>query len=193
MCMISGLLLLISFWVSAYSYTVVTGIVGEGVILPCTVEYKDKFSYNTLNIIWRTEGVRVHHFYYGNVQEKHQDKMFKGRTQLFYAEFPKGNLSLLLNNIRISDAGIYECIVFISKYTFRIKTELVVQDKALGFTNESSGANFSILVLIICVVIAFVVFLRRRKRSRGSPEMQSRRNSQDTTKDERKPTKEKES
>ncbi|KAG8577724.1 hypothetical protein GDO81_010275 [Engystomops pustulosus] len=169
MCMTAELLLLMSFWVPAYSNTVVSGDVGEDVILPCTVEYKEEFSYNTLNILWKTEHIHVYSFFYGNFQEEHQDEIFKGRAQLFHAEFPKGNVSLLLRNIQTSDAGIYTCSVFISKYTHKRITELVVRDRSHAYTSESSEVKVSVVVIMVCLIIGFIAFLRRRKRSRGTP------------------------
>ncbi|KAM4035671.1 V-set domain-containing T-cell activation inhibitor 1-like isoform 1-T2 [Anomaloglossus baeobatrachus] len=129
MCILVELLLIVSFLVSGYSDTIVSGIVGENVILPCTVKYNEKFSYDALNIRWKTEQKYVKLFFYGNFQDERQNEIFKGRTQLFYDEFPKGNLSLVLNNIQASDAGIYECLVFNSKERYTTKTELVVQGK----------------------------------------------------------------
>lgn len=117
------------FCFPVYSNTVISGNVGEDVILPCIVEYTEEFSYNTVFIRWKTKDFYVLHFFYGHFHEDRQNKIFKGRTQLFYTELPKGNLSLILNNIQNSDAGIYECLVFISKDMYKIKTELVVQGK----------------------------------------------------------------
>lgn len=162
----AGFLLIISFGVSAYSNTVVYGNIGEDVILPCIVEYREEFSYNNLFIRWKTKDFYVH-FFYGNYQEQHQNEVFKGRTQLFYTELPKGNVSLILNNIQDSDAGIYECLVTILKYTYTFKTELVVQDKMYAFTNESSVLKTSFGVVIASVLFGLTVCLRRKKRSRG--------------------------
>lgn len=160
-------LLIISFGASVYSNTVISGNVGEDVILPCIVEYKEEFSYNTVFIRWKTKDFYVLHFFYGHFHEDRQNKIFKGRTQLFYTELPKGNLSLILNNIQNSDAGIYECLVFISKDMYKMKTELVVQDKAYEYTNESSVLKASLGVLIASGLLGLTAFLRRKKRSRG--------------------------
>ncbi|XP_056429999.1 V-set domain-containing T-cell activation inhibitor 1-like [Hyla sarda] len=168
------LLLFVSFWVSAYSNIIVFGNVGEEVILPCTIEYKEEFSYKLLFVRWKTKDIFVQHFYYGNFQEKHQNKIFKGRTQLFFEEFPKGNLSLLLNGTQKFDAGIYECFAFLSKVTYTKKIELVVRDKQNGFTNESSIVQVSFGLLAFCVVMGLIAFLRRRKRSRGRAVLGSR-------------------
>lgn len=159
-------LLIISFWASAYSNIVVSGNIGEDVILPCIVKYQEEFSYNTLVIRWKIKDFFVLLFFYGMFQDHQQNEIFKGRAQLFYTEFPKGNLSLLLNNIQNSDAGIYECLV-ISKRMYSIKTELVVQDKSYEFANESPVFKASFGVLIACIITGFTVFLRRKKRSRG--------------------------
>ncbi|XP_075061396.1 CD276 antigen homolog [Mixophyes fleayi] len=154
---------------SSCSYTVISGIIGEDVILPCTVTYKEDFSYDALTILWSTNDVRVHQFFYDKFHRHLQNKIFKERTHLFYEEFPKGNMSLLLKNIQSSDAGIYECLVFLKEYTYIFKThmELVVQDKIYAYSNESSAINLSVWVLFTCSIAVLCVLLRRRKRSRG--------------------------
>ncbi|XP_069620594.1 V-set domain-containing T-cell activation inhibitor 1-like [Ranitomeya imitator] len=185
MCLLVELLLITSFIVSAEGDTIVSGNVGENVILPCSVKYRENFSYNTLNIRWKTEQKYVKHFYYGKFQDDLQNKIFKGRTHLFYYEFPKGNLSLALNNIQTSDAGIYECLVFISKDKYTTKTELVVQDQVYtyGFPNESSISRLSIGILSLCGAAALIVFLRRRKKSRGTMGMACGKKSPNTIRD----------
>ncbi|XP_063786555.1 CD276 antigen homolog isoform X2 [Pseudophryne corroboree] len=148
------------------SNRIVTGIIDENVILPCTVTHKEDFSYNTVKVMWRMKDLRVHYFISGVFKEDLQCKTFSGRTQLFPEEFPKGNMSLLLKNIQSSDAGTYDCFVLLQEYPFHFVTnvELVVQDKTYGCANETS---LSLGVAIICLILVLCVLLRRRKRSRG--------------------------
>ncbi|XP_044136323.1 V-set domain-containing T-cell activation inhibitor 1-like [Bufo gargarizans] len=184
MCLIADLLWIVSFWPSASSNIIVLRSEGEDVILPCIVKYKEEFSYHELFVRWKTDNnIFVKLFFYGDYQKEKQNDIFKERTELFYKEFPKGNLSLLLHNVQISDTGIYECLVMTQKSRYTMKTELLVQGKVSASTNESSAVKVSAIVLISSVLMGLVVFLRRRKRSRGStvstPEKKPKHTAQD--------------
>ncbi|MEE6511055.1 hypothetical protein FKM82_017253 [Ascaphus truei] len=169
-------LLLASILVSGCDPSIIIGVVHEDVLLPCVVTYNELFAYDKLSVLWNKENYGVHHFYYGKEQAEHQDIVFRGRTRLFPEEFPKGNLSLLLKNVQASDAGIYECRVFLHRLTeYKTRrTELVLQDKLKGPDkpiNESSARTLSVSVAVICLIAVLIVVLRRRKRSRGAEGM----------------------
>ncbi|KAM9311775.1 NACHT, LRR and PYD domains-containing protein 1 homolog [Gastrophryne carolinensis] len=108
-----------------------TGTVGQDVMLPCVVTYKDIFLLRDLIVNWQTENdTVVHSFHYEKDQPDYQAMEFKGRTQMFPKEFSKGNLSLLLMRVKTSDAGIYVCHVILKHMQTRT-IEFVIQDKEL--------------------------------------------------------------
>ncbi|KAM5172000.1 myelin-oligodendrocyte glycoprotein-like [Mantella aurantiaca] len=168
MHLLTNIIVLTSFLHSAAVRTVISGLVGENVILPCFFPSNEKFYHLPINIFWRfkSENIRVHYFFGGTFQRKLQDEKFSERTMLFYEEFPKGNMSLLLKNVQVSDAGIYECSILVDKYEYKY-VELNVIEKTYGYTNKSSISTISLPVAILCFLAALCILLRRRKRSRG--------------------------
>lgn len=53
----------------------------------------------------------VHLYEDGRDQNDKQIQSYKDRTSLFRAELQKGNASLKLSNIQVSDDGDYKCLV----------------------------------------------------------------------------------
>ncbi|XP_051889916.1 NACHT, LRR and PYD domains-containing protein 5-like [Pristis pectinata] len=90
------------------------GILNKDILLPCTFPVTTSLDLNNLVITWqRTDTLTVVcTFYSGSDQPKHQDAAYRGRSQLFQSEFPKGNASLKLKSVSLSDVGNYTCFVF---------------------------------------------------------------------------------
>lgn len=96
-------------------------------MLPCT-------STNLDIIHWYKDIKPVHSFYHNKDQFAHQSEDYKGRTSLFLeSEIKKGNVSLLLKNIRVQDEGRYRC------YTANEKTN---DEKFVSVSVEGEGENF---------------------------------------------------
>ncbi|KAG8576244.1 hypothetical protein GDO81_009812 [Engystomops pustulosus] len=90
----------------------VTGTLDKDVILPCSFTPPDGFSLQDLSVFWEiTKLQQVHAFTQGQEQLEKQDPQYINRTQLFYGELLKGNMSLLLRKVSLSDEGIYTCFV----------------------------------------------------------------------------------
>nr|XP_055032993.1 butyrophilin subfamily 1 member A1-like [Misgurnus anguillicaudatus]XP_055033004.1 butyrophilin subfamily 1 member A1-like [Misgurnus anguillicaudatus] len=86
-------------------------IVGKDVILPCSLE--PKISAVNMRVEWsRLDLKDVVHLY-----EDHEDKntnqlqSYRGRTEVFKDELQKGNTSLKLSRVQISDEGAYKCFI----------------------------------------------------------------------------------
>ncbi|XP_067170368.1 butyrophilin subfamily 2 member A2-like [Apteryx mantelli] len=63
-----------------------------------------------------------------------EDKRYQGRTNFFHTEFNKGNVSLYLKDVMVSDKGKYTCSVFFENWYDEVVVELQVA--AIG--DESS-------------------------------------------------------
>ncbi|NXD21602.1 VTCN1 inhibitor, partial [Spelaeornis formosus] len=108
--------LIIGFGVSGkHSITVMAltspGNIGQRSILSCTFEpdiWMDRIA-----IQWAKEGVAglVHEFKGGKDHLQEQDPSFRGRTAVFADQVMGGNASLELRDVRLSDAGTYQCSV----------------------------------------------------------------------------------
>uniref|UniRef100_UPI00398F4BAF NACHT, LRR and PYD domains-containing protein 6-like n=1 Tax=Pristiophorus japonicus TaxID=55135 RepID=UPI00398F4BAF len=89
------------------------GVLGEDVLLPCTFPAAARFNLQDLVVNWqRTDSHKVVHSFYSEVDHpEYQDLAFRGRTELFSSEFPKGNAALKLKGATASDRGNYTCYV----------------------------------------------------------------------------------
>uniref|UniRef100_A0A3B3SD37 Ig-like domain-containing protein n=1 Tax=Paramormyrops kingsleyae TaxID=1676925 RepID=A0A3B3SD37_9TELE len=54
----------------------------------------------------------VHLFQGGQSRPESQGDAYRGRARFFSQEIPKGNFSLLLEEVRTADAGVYKCVVY---------------------------------------------------------------------------------
>ncbi|XP_053537921.1 myelin-oligodendrocyte glycoprotein isoform X1 [Ictalurus punctatus] len=117
LCM--SLLLLFSFMESQAERLEVVGpeaplvaIAGEDLVLPCFIKP------NTSAVHMRVEWFRldledslVHLYKDHEDRDEKQAESYRGRTSLFKQELQKGNASLKLSALRVSDEGEYKCLV----------------------------------------------------------------------------------
>ncbi|XP_072553207.1 butyrophilin-like protein 9 isoform X2 [Salminus brasiliensis] len=95
----------------------VVGVSGSGVVLPCSVRGLDgQTSVNAedMTVTWSRLDLSdsvVHQ--YGNHKDLNTDQIsqYRGRTSVFEEELQRGNISLSLSNIRLTDEGRYSCTV----------------------------------------------------------------------------------
>ncbi|XP_059495460.1 butyrophilin subfamily 1 member A1-like [Stegostoma tigrinum] len=89
----------------------ITVSVGEDVVLDCQVV--PDISLDTLEVRWfiSNSASQVHLYTGGQDRPDVQDKGYQGRTELFKDELPRGNASLKLKKIEVSDEGIYTCFI----------------------------------------------------------------------------------
>ncbi|XP_053472881.1 CD276 antigen homolog [Ictalurus furcatus] len=83
----------------------VEGFIGESVIVPCsfggklqTVHWQDRYSWVVCDISG------------GKADFDDQHPVYKDRVTIFPSEMEKGNFSIMLSNVKESDAGTYICI-----------------------------------------------------------------------------------
>nr|XP_055050927.1 butyrophilin subfamily 1 member A1-like [Misgurnus anguillicaudatus] len=104
---------------------------GEDVILPCYL--KPNISAVNMRVEWFRLDLKdsVVHLY-----EDHEDKntnqlqLYRGRTEVFKDELQKGNTSLKLSRVKVSDEGSYKCFIEYKSWSDDITVELRV--KAVG-------------------------------------------------------------
>uniref|UniRef100_A0AAY4EEH9 Ig-like domain-containing protein n=1 Tax=Denticeps clupeoides TaxID=299321 RepID=A0AAY4EEH9_9TELE len=89
----------------------VVAVVGEDLILPCSL--KPNISAVDMSVEWSladSDDV-VHLYYYGVDNLRQQIPAYKQRTTLFREELKRGNASLKLSSVQISDGQKYRCFV----------------------------------------------------------------------------------
>ncbi|XP_060730889.1 butyrophilin subfamily 1 member A1-like [Tachysurus vachellii] len=87
-------------------------VAGEDLVLPCFI--KPNTSAVDMTVEWFKLDVKdslVH--LYRDHQDRNEDQVqsYRGRTSLFKEELQKGNTSLRLSALRVSDEGEYKCLV----------------------------------------------------------------------------------
>ncbi|XP_026117381.1 butyrophilin subfamily 1 member A1-like [Carassius auratus] len=90
----------------------VFAVAGEDVILPCSV--KPSISVVNMRVEWYRLNLKNSqvHLYDDNVDKnKDQSQSYRGRTKLIYQELQRGDASLKLSSVRVSDEGLYKCFI----------------------------------------------------------------------------------
>ncbi|XP_072420661.1 uncharacterized protein [Chiloscyllium punctatum] len=84
--------------------------VGGMVILMCQVENVDM---TQTTVYWQKRLEKKVLFYWknGNVDPNYQDEEYRNRSHISQSEFQKGNLSLIIWDLRLTDSGVYDCII----------------------------------------------------------------------------------
>ncbi|XP_017542428.1 V-set domain-containing T-cell activation inhibitor 1 [Pygocentrus nattereri] len=89
----------------------VTCLYSQECVLPCKSDYREIIHWQKLE---RQTTVNVHSFYSGTDQLKYQNEAYRGRTSMFSDQVSKGNMSLILKEVRTQDRGRYKCYTAIS-------------------------------------------------------------------------------
>uniref|UniRef100_A0ABM5EWX2 CD276 antigen n=1 Tax=Pogona vitticeps TaxID=103695 RepID=A0ABM5EWX2_9SAUR len=97
----------------------VVALFGRDAILRCSFSPDANFSLGDLSLIWQLTDTKrlVHSFAEGRDQLANQGRGYTNRTTLFYDQLPRGNVSLLLRRVRISDEGSFTCFVRVQDYS----------------------------------------------------------------------------
>ena len=100
----------------------VTGLFSKDCILPC------RFPPGSHEAIqWSKENIEVHRYEQQKDQLKEQDPHYRGRTHLFHETIPRGNASLKLSNLSMTDEGSYTCYVGTAQYRTAVEVLLDVR------------------------------------------------------------------
>ncbi|XP_062904000.1 butyrophilin subfamily 2 member A1-like [Mobula hypostoma] len=106
----------------------ILAIVGKDVVLDCQL-VPGNFLPN-MELRWINVDLSYSspiHMYKGGLDElTMQASAYQGRTQLFHDQISKGNLSLKLMNVRVSDQGQYKCFVATKSNQNEIRMSLAV-------------------------------------------------------------------
>uniref|UniRef100_A0A674JM01 Ig-like domain-containing protein n=1 Tax=Terrapene triunguis TaxID=2587831 RepID=A0A674JM01_9SAUR len=129
-CSLHSIALWTLCWVSGEE-TAITAQYGKDVTLTCIFPSKFKISFHRLSITWTKEGAQgqgllVHRFYLKMNWREGQEEAYRGRTQLYPQEFPQGNASLRLSDVRLQDEGSYLCNVSCELGSWSQKISLIV-------------------------------------------------------------------
>ncbi|XP_063325885.1 tyrosine-protein kinase-like otk isoform X2 [Pelmatolapia mariae] len=110
----------------------------------------------------------------GQFETDNQHPFFKNRVDLQDRQMKDGDVSLILKNVTINDAGTFECRVFMRKAYFMETISVIGLDV---FSPGPSGGFIGLIVVILLLFVG-VVFLsyRKHKVSRYSYEVSTENN-----------------
>ncbi|XP_058250300.1 butyrophilin subfamily 1 member A1-like [Hemibagrus wyckioides] len=103
-------------------------VAGEDLILPCFI--KPNTSAMGMTVEWfklYVEDSLVHLFRDNKSINEDQAQSYRGRTSLFKEELQKGNVSLKLSALRVSDEGEYKCLVEDKSRSDDITVKVIVE------------------------------------------------------------------
>ncbi|CAI5660178.1 coxsackievirus and adenovirus receptor homolog [Oreochromis aureus] len=151
---------------------------GQNVRLPCQAP-NDKGSIRA--VAWtkpaqiKTQNKNVYFYRDGRVDPEEQHPSFKNRVDLQDRQMKNGDVSLILNNVTINDAGTYECSVTQKKelnpYTTTITLDLDVihsRGQTGGHTEDGSIGLIVGLSVSGLLLLAVVFFIHRRGKQQPS-------------------------
>lgn len=112
-------------------------VAGEDLVLPCFI--KPNTSAVDLRVEWfKLDGVNslVHLYNDHEDRNEKQAQAYKRRTSLFKEELQKGNASLKLSDLNVSDEGEYKCFIEDKSWFDDITVRIIVEGKINFFTEE---------------------------------------------------------
>lgn len=157
------------------------GILTRDILLPCAFHASSNFNLKNLIITWqRTDSLTVvYSFYSGTIHPEHQDKAFLDRTQLFLSEFTKGNASLKLERMLLSDVGNYTCFVTVDdgmphiENVVELKLNDISENNTSGGTDPASERKKLVLILPLLLVILIAVgILHWQMKNKEKPDIE---------------------
>ncbi|XP_030275778.1 programmed cell death 1 ligand 1-like isoform X2 [Sparus aurata] len=121
-------------------YTKVVVEEGTDAVLPCMPSTKENIIAKIFD--WKKDGQKDVFMYDSGDSKANrgQDQQFKGRVSHFPDELMNGNASLKIHDTKVTDSGIYSCIIpHLQSQTFNI--ELVVERLLRDRSGETPGAS----------------------------------------------------
>ncbi|KAG9274458.1 hypothetical protein AMEX_G11377 [Astyanax mexicanus] len=107
-------------------------VAGEVLVLPCSIQPNTSAVDMTVEWFRLDAADRFVHLYenHRDINEK-QDQFYRGRTALFREKLQKGNTSLRLSDVRVSDEGAYKCFIKDKSWYDDITVQVTVEDAPL--------------------------------------------------------------
>uniref|UniRef100_A0A663EYT8 Uncharacterized protein n=1 Tax=Aquila chrysaetos chrysaetos TaxID=223781 RepID=A0A663EYT8_AQUCH len=110
----------------------VIGVIGKGVILPCQLNIKIIPERLLVQWVFTGHSKKIDVITYGGKNADkpvYEDETYQGRTNIFWSEFNKGDVSLHLKNVTLSDKGKYTCSVFFENWYDEAVVDLDVAER----------------------------------------------------------------
>ncbi|XP_060767910.1 CD276 antigen homolog [Neoarius graeffei] len=132
-------------------------VVGGTVILPCSTKSTAEIG----DVFWRYEENKVVlEIINGKENFQYQSQEYRGRVRAFSAEFAKGNFSIKLSDVKLSDTGTYTSTL--SKSGQKMNVQLIVKEASIGPTPAPKTGDgtrrASSMFLLVCSLLYSLIF-----------------------------------
>ncbi|XP_050924715.1 sodium channel subunit beta-4 [Lates calcarifer] len=166
---------------------------GDDVTLQCHVDHSVNLTKYTLDFTRADLSKKIVHAYrHGKDDPDPQMSEYRGRTTLIHADLSRGNMTLLISSVQMSDTGQYRCFVLDLAASCTIVLNVVKKDKdnrrePSDFTTmtpldlkENPGAEeekrvgaivggvLGVVALVILIIIGVLVKLGIIQKTRGA-------------------------
>lgn len=132
----------------------VQGFTGGEALLTCIYNEMDV---KDVNLFWRDwNDKNVYDVLNAKPDMSNQDPLYSNRARVFPQEYSKGNFSLLLKDLKLTDSGTFTC--FIPEVNFLLKVDLTVRDKPnREFDGSSIARGDGVSVREKCLHLVFLL------------------------------------
>ncbi|XP_049338754.1 uncharacterized protein LOC103043250 [Astyanax mexicanus] len=123
---------------------------GEFLVLPCSIQPNTSAVDMTVEWFRLDAADRFVHLYenHRDINEK-QDQFYRGRTALFREELQKGNTSLRLSDVRVSDEGAYKCLIkdksWYDDITVQVTVEVLGTEPVVTMESYDNSGGISLV------------------------------------------------
>ncbi|XP_067901706.1 V-set domain-containing T-cell activation inhibitor 1-like [Heterodontus francisci] len=126
----------------------VTAKAGEDDVIQCWFYSRNKAS--SVAFIWRKADAKgiIYNYTMSHSSLGEQDLSYRDRAEVFDSEIPKGNVSLRLKNVTLSDSGIYRLSVASRSQSTGAQVFLSIRALGTRPVIRSSSDDLSLLVLV---------------------------------------------
>ncbi|XP_060767175.1 uncharacterized protein LOC132874792 [Neoarius graeffei] len=134
-------------------------VIGGTVILPCSTESTAENG----DVFWRYEEDKVSKVVLEIIEDKDnfqdQSQEYRGRVTGFSAEFAKGNFSIELRDVKLSDSGTYTCSLPKSRQNVNVQlsVEEVFTTETIACKTGDGTRRASSMFLLVCSLLYSLV------------------------------------
>ncbi|KAF4097920.1 CD276 antigen homolog [Onychostoma macrolepis] len=134
----------------------VVGFIGGSAVLPCSSK-EHPLTSEDIGVYWKHSGQNVYGIIYGKVSVEGQAPEYRNRTESFPEEYLRGNFSIKLNNLQLTDAGKYKCYIIMEESV--ICVELLIEERPeRQLPSEGTKPRPDVIVMIISVLCTGIIF-----------------------------------